>query len=261
MFSNIKWGWNSQRRIDQLKNIEPVQPFFLVEAIDLSKCMTFIDVGANIGGYSLIVAKNSKVKEIIAYEPSIKACKLFALNASRNNCTVDIRSSVVSNESGIVSFGVVSALSGANAISDGENAHKFRSKINANSVKLDEDVGEIIAPIAIKIDVEGNEQKVLDGAVQILKHPCLIQVESFNDGVQLPSDYRLLTNIGPDYFYTNIVDLDCKEIYMKAANRMVHSNSSSPIASITFGDFSLVVKGKIYRRVKKIIRSILGLNF
>jgi FkbM family methyltransferase len=152
-----------------------------------------LDIGANVGFYSLIASKIvGDGGMVYAFEPSaINLSYLkrhFDLNACHNAIIVE---GAVSNSNGLVYF------------SDGED--KATGSINRGDAgtlvpvfPLDELVGKHIikAPTVMKIDVEGGEFDVLNGAMRILKdnHPTIF-LSTHNIAVRKEC-IDLLTSLG-----------------------------------------------------------------
>lgn len=123
-----------------------------------------VDVGANIGIYSVFMGKIAYNGEIIAFEPISLNQKILALNLNLNELNnVDLRNCVVADKKGPVSFSVSvdSAYSSILSTSRKQDKHT----ISAQASTLDEELKNIKKPIGlIKIDVEGAELLVLKGA-------------------------------------------------------------------------------------------------
>ena len=67
----------------------------------LSERYYFIDVGANIGIYSLISSQNNNCKKVIAFEPQQLMSQCLNTSLTLNNITnVDVYNIAISNESG-----------------------------------------------------------------------------------------------------------------------------------------------------------------
>ena len=134
------------------------------------KCLspgdTAIDIGANIGAYSLAFAKwVGDTGRVLAVEPSPEAYRglttLLGLNGVEG--TVTTLNVAVTDEIGEVSF-VESGASGSNHVAD--SAEQLSNEcITVPSTTVDTLVKtHAIRPKLIKIDVEGHELDVLKGA-------------------------------------------------------------------------------------------------
>lgn len=130
---------------------------------------TFVDVGGWYGPWSLWMAK--KADRVVVFEPNPGVADVLS-NALPSNATL-IRSAV-SREDGHATLSVPAGGRGTEGraslgvVSDSDHAHEV------DTVRLD---GLQLPDVRlIKIDVEGHEQAVLEGAAELLKdqHPVLV---------------------------------------------------------------------------------------
>jgi len=125
----------------------------------------FVDVGANIGIWSRPMMQHFKTT--VSYEPSQQNLECLKNNIPRG---IDLREKAVANFQGIAAFHQAGKNCG-----DGKLC---RPGINASYdvpvVKLDDE--QLTNVDLIKIDVQGWEYEVLQGAVSIIKqyHPWII---------------------------------------------------------------------------------------
>jgi FkbM family methyltransferase len=137
----------------------------------------FVDVGAHIGSYAIPIAK--KAQKVIAFEPNKYTFELLTKNIALNHLTnIEVYNIAVSKKRGAVSF-MYENQSSYSRIIDGEqsmnvtviedakgydnnNIHLVNT-IDLDSVLLKEDRIDWI-----KIDVEGHELDVLEGAMQTI---------------------------------------------------------------------------------------------
>lgn len=139
----------------------------------------FFDIGANIGIYSLFYAK---VKEgnVYSFEPSVFNLRQLAKNISINKFSerITIVSSPLSESTGVATFTNESTDEGgalsAFGVEYGHDGEPIKSKINYSVVGFSLDdlfeknvLTEI--PSLIKIDVDGIEHLILNGASKTLK--------------------------------------------------------------------------------------------
>lgn len=135
----------------------------------LNESDLFVDIGANVGVYSILasgVAKSSS----IAIEPSTITSELLRENIKINNLENKIShvKCIVGNETKKIAF---------TAGKDATNRVALSSEKNINTELLDIDTLDNIlndkSPKAIKIDVEGFEVNILKGASKVLQNPDL----------------------------------------------------------------------------------------
>ena len=137
-----------------------------------------IDIGANVGSVSLLVA--DRIDGAILFEPNPVAAARARENLAINNLSFDVHELAVSDIQGTVEFEDAGGANPCNRTVIG-----FESKIRTRTVSrvtLDEFLSRravTSAISAVKIDVEGHENAVIRGMKQLLKHerPRLIMFE------------------------------------------------------------------------------------
>lgn len=179
---------------------------FLIKQINNYRIKKFYDIGANCGYYSLFVAYKIEDIKIISFEPNEEASTKFAKTLKINSDLakkIDLKKYGLSNSSGkfkmqsMVKFGYAQT-GGASVINDNyiESNH-----ISSGEFKIgDEEIKLINDKIAMKIDVEGHELKVLKGLKKtLIQNKCFIQIEIFEKNFLIVNDY--LNSIGYKLFY------------------------------------------------------------
>lgn len=152
----------------------------------------FMDIGANIGIYSIAAAlRMGERGRVYAFEPH----KVNALSLLRNiqanglGGRIDVFSCALSDHEGMLDFNYASLSSASTASQLGHRrvpgtSEEFvpvaAEKVFAASVDRLIERGSIVAPDLVKIDVDGNEIAILRGMRQLLrseKRPRALQVE------------------------------------------------------------------------------------
>lgn len=130
---------------------------------------TFVDVGANVGLVTLLVA--DKIGHAILFEPSPLAAKLAQENLEMNQLPYEVLPVALSDAVGTVEF----ENSGASSVN--RTVEGFKTSLPTVSVRrttfdqfLQERPGPLPPIDAVKIDVEGHENAVLRGMKEFLKH-------------------------------------------------------------------------------------------
>ena len=185
----------------------------------------FIDIGANCGIYSFMIASYFENLKILAFEPNIEAfnkfnktlegniklfknIKIFNFGLSDKKSRLKMRS--------LVKHGYIQT--GGSTIHDG-NTYK-----NVDIYKADFEIGDqklnlSNSNISIKIDVEGHEINVLLGLKQLLtKNNCILQIELFDESFEQANNFLIdnnfkkisenksdPNNIYKNYFYSNMI--------------------------------------------------------
>lgn len=136
--------------------------------------MTFVDVGANIGVYSLIAAKLVGTSgKVFCFEPNSENCRLIMLSAFRNNFqNVFVYPFALADKTG---SGFFSTHIGSNGglISDTPESLSNPSCVVVPTLRLDDVINFKVD--CIKIDVEGAEGLVSQGAMRLIEtwHPMI----------------------------------------------------------------------------------------
>jgi len=130
----------------------------------------FIDVGANIGYYSLLAASVIKKGKIFAFEVEKRALNNFYENINLNKLEdkIEVIEKLVSDKDGYERF-IVSTESEVSRIVGG--SQKSKDFLRFPCIKLDSFAKEenISFIDFLKVDVEGAEYKVLKGAEELLR--------------------------------------------------------------------------------------------
>lgn len=170
-----------------------------------------IDVGANIGYYTLIFANLvGKTGKVIAFEPETKNFELLKKNIAINKLTnVVLEQKAVSNKTGKVKLFLANSGIVGHHINPKEGTENF---IEIDSISLDDYLqkNDFTTKIDfLKIDVEGAELKVLEGAKTILQNQNLKIFTEFNReairklGMDPKYFLSLLTNYDFKFFLPN----------------------------------------------------------
>ncbi len=130
---------------------------------------TFVDVGANIGWYSLHVAAADPTARVYAFEPVPSSVAWLRagveLNGLRN---VELVPMAVSNRTADIVLYVDEAIAGAASAAPSGAGDELRG-IACRAIRLDDFARERnVAPDVIKLDIEGGELAALEGAAGIL---------------------------------------------------------------------------------------------
>lgn len=157
-----------QRRMFIKKNHEPETEIHLINFLKQSKC--FLDIGANVGYFTLLAKSVNPQIKVYAFEPNPNNVKKIKENVELNHFTnIVITSDCLSNSLGEVSFSVPPVNeSGWGRITNDHLPLENFIHIKAKSITLDSLIENNFfkndIPDLIKIDVEGNEFKILQGA-------------------------------------------------------------------------------------------------
>lgn len=241
MYNDFLWSEASRERIAILKKYEPLQPFFLVALAQEAECGTFLDVGANVGVYSVFMSSLATMKRILAFEPTPASIAEIRRNISLNGLDdrVEVHDKAVSSRGSTVSFGIVDTISGANSIisTSIHEAARIQREVTVECITLDSLNIRSDLPICFKIDVEGHEMDVLRGAEALLRScRAVLQFENYDQGDRSLFDllesygYRQVAHLGPDHYVSNMPQFDDKgaviPVFERACQMMIDFNHS-----------------------------------
>src|SRR6266446_7116032 len=132
----------------------------------------FLDVGANIGAYTILAARVCRARAL-AFEPDPGTARALRRNIAINHLSAlaDVRESAVGGIRGQIAFTV--GLDTMNRV-----ARPDEKSARLVSIRRLDDIPEAAAPTLIKLDVEGYEEQVLSGASRVLGSPSLLAVQS-----------------------------------------------------------------------------------
>lgn len=148
---------------------EPITTLVLKELVQPGD--TFLDVGANIGFYSLVVATTQPKVRVIAFEPNPKVHALLRKNVQANNLQqITCENAAMSDTVGTATLYLSRSDHSASLKADFEESST--GSIAVPLLTLDAYLTTLkrtpATRLVIKIDVEGNEDAVLHGARETL---------------------------------------------------------------------------------------------
>lgn len=129
------------------------------------KPFMLLDIGANIGLYSLLAARSRNGRRIIAFEPDPVSAEYLRRNARLNHARIDVVEAAVSDSSRTESLLASPNHSGASRLAgagDGPTSVRVRT---LSGVDLEDLLGDppLGADVIVKLDVEGHEYPALAG--------------------------------------------------------------------------------------------------
>jgi FkbM family methyltransferase len=158
---------------------------FLLHALQPTE--TFVDVGANIGAYTILASKVVQ-SHSIAFEPLPETANRLKdqIHVNRIESIVDVRNMGVGDKKGALFF--TNNNDTVNKVSlAGESENTTRVEVGTLDTELTEDVQYFF-----KIDVEGFEYNVLEGGSKILSSPNVsaIIIELNDSGEEFGHSYE-----------------------------------------------------------------------
>jgi FkbM family methyltransferase len=194
------------RQIAFYDDFESEQIAYLLENIRRYGCTNFIDIGANIGFYSVHVAIETSVSRLIAFEPDPRNFDHLRANLFLNalSTRAEVHRVAISDRAGKIAF---------NTFPDAGQSHVANGggDTQIDAVRLDDVLVMEGAALAIKIDIEGHEIVAVDGMRALLaRNNCLIQAEVYPANLGrfraalTDLGYREIHAIGHDHYFTNV---------------------------------------------------------
>ena len=182
VFENDDIGWRLRWRLGFEKN-EIKWLLSFLNPNDL-----FVDVGANLGLYTILAARVLSQGRVVAFEPAPLVGSLLRLNVLLNNLrNVTLKSEALSDQVGQASFSVA-VDSGFSSLRGTERKETFEV-LTVDVTSLDVALANIgRAPAVIKVDAEGAESMIIRGATSTLtndkKRPRALLVECNDDNLR-----------------------------------------------------------------------------
>ncbi len=161
----------------------------LSDCVDRYECRCAIDVGANIGVYTIPLAKNPKLTTVHAFEPDPRNYAQLLANTFLNGVweNVSAHNIALSSESADAElhisrtardFDAGKRNTGTASLVMNEKRHD--GSVTVRTERLDDVIDIEGESIVVKIDVEGHEVEVLAGMERTLAdNGCIVQVETF----------------------------------------------------------------------------------
>ncbi len=203
------WRHSLDKKV-ALQLYEHDQITYLGKMLDRITPDIFLDIGAHAALYSIVMKIRHPSLEVHAFEPDrTNLCQLYAnLFVNKLQSGITVHEHGLSDMAGRVSFDTSEETS-----SRGTRRISSTGNIEIQVKRLDDVLTATGRIAAIKIDVEGHECQVLDGAREFLTaNQCFLQIESSGDSlVRLKEKmtalgYRLVVTLN-DHFFTNITRL------------------------------------------------------
>ena len=200
------WRHSLDKKV-ALELYEYDQITYLTQALDRIRPDQFIDIGSHAALYSIVAKTHLPDLEVHAFEPDrTNLCQLYAnLFVNRLQTQVNVYEHGLSDSIGSVSFDTSEETS-----SRGTRRISSSGNITIQVKRLDDVLTSSGRTVASKIDVEGHECQVIDGASTFLRaNKCFMQIESAPEhfsvlkGKMDALGYRHVHTLS-DHFFTNI---------------------------------------------------------
>jgi len=172
----------------------------------------FLDIGANLGYYSLLVASQCPEAKIYSFEPDRQNFHLFTTSIIYNQFQhlISPYRLAVSNQDKTIVLSNLGNQGNYGARFTANTEEDLRPHVHGKNpyyeeivaVSLDEFLPEIQLDV-VKIDIEGHEPFAIQGMIKLLQKNRPVIFAEF-----APSNLRLLGKIAPDKFLELFTNLD-----------------------------------------------------
>ena len=179
---------STEAELDQLVWLEPTTMSWLDRTLEDDSVL--FDVGANIGYYSLYALHTRPSCKVVAFEPAPMNFHRLLLNFELNGLSAaSVFPFALSNRECLSTFGYQSLAPGASS-QTGAHAGGVSGGVVSGTYTLTldgvvEKSGDVPAPTHLKLDVDGHEPKILEGAAGCLSNPKLehLAIETTAEGL------------------------------------------------------------------------------
>lgn len=280
MYQNMQWNPPSQERLKISQKNEPIQPFFFLELERRLRPSTILDIGANIGLYSIFAAAHSSNPEIHAFEPAPHAFTNLKQNLILNDMQERITAHQIaaSDRHALLDFGIVNSLSGKNSVLNTtiHDHNNFRYQTSVTCAPIDSLLTKKNQTLLIKIDVEGHENNVLSGMLQLLsQNSVVLQIEDYGilDHEKLNQlNLQYLLKIGADVYFTNSPNIT-RELALnqleaaigqfiaeRRQSTLPTTRTTKPLRLKLGKNISLQITGHLARDIRRLSKKLCGVD-
>lgn len=212
--NGLRWLLNRKNRVDRkviCGGYEREQFAYLAGKMKERGCDVFLDIGANFGLYAVQVAAAGLAEKVHAFEPDPRNHAQLQANTYLNGLAARISCHPValSDRAGRVTFELYPQKStGQSRVQMAPSQEAGVETISVAAARLDDILPLQGQRLFMKIDVEGHEKEMLQGAGNILRgNDCFLQIEAW-PGKELALEeqmrgmgYRRLNVISQDHYY------------------------------------------------------------
>ena len=196
-----RFGRSSLGRLEITYDYETSAIFSFRDIASVINATEILDIGANIGVYSIYCSSLPSIETIWAFEPAPAAFDQLVENIKLQDQGQKIQAQKIaaSDSAGSVAFRIVSEMSGANRIITHADQGQ---QILVQSERIDALISLQGRSVAVKIDVEGHEPNVLSGMRNLLiQNDCYLQIECL-DSEKLATVKGFLNSINYSYLFS-----------------------------------------------------------
>lgn len=200
-------------RLDITYIYEHAQVRSLYRIADRVHATRFLDIGANIGVYAVFLGGLPAITRIDAFEPAPETFLLLEENRSlQQRDGLSVHRIALSDHEGIIEFAIYGDLAGNNAVLETSVHGRAPDRVERVDCRtLDQVTVSRGETFVCKIDVEGHEIEVINGAKEYLKgNRGVLQIECFPRhrkalrALMADLGYRHVFRAQSDLYFTNL---------------------------------------------------------
>ena len=165
--------------VDGLYEVDELEALSKILGLSAMRNSIALDIGANIGNHSIYFSRF--FSKVIAFEPNPKTYRLLDIN-TEDISNIEVKKVGLSDKKDILNFRIDKTNWGASRITGEDLSHDASSFINVHVESLDDVLSDQISRIELmKIDVEGHELRVLQGAKNTIEQhkPIILFEEAY----------------------------------------------------------------------------------
>jgi len=163
----------------------------------------FVDIGANIGYYTLLAARRlGREGRVIAFEPNPVSLKVLLLNTAPEGDTIRVYPFAVSDREGFLSLMRIVSIASSKHVAEDEL--RYPSDVGLTyAVRLDDVLRDEPRIDVLKCDIDGHDYRAIQGGLATLARTRPVVFAEFN-----PGTLRSFSEIDPVEYLRLFVGLD-----------------------------------------------------
>jgi FkbM family methyltransferase len=163
----------------------------------------FVDVGANVGYYTLLAARQvGRTGRVIAFEPNPASLKLLLLNTLTEGDTVRVFPFAVSDREGFLSLMRIGSIASSKRVTEEELRYPSDVALTY-AVRLDDALRDERRIDVLKCDIDGHDYRAMQGGLVTLARTRPVVFAEFN-----PGTLRSFSEIAPLEYLQLFTGLD-----------------------------------------------------
>lgn len=192
---------------------EPIEIDYLLSITGRQQFDVFLDIGACFGLYSQVIAANTQIPTLHAFEPDSQNARLLERISQLNGTNDRIRlwKYGVSDVDSTAVMRRQADCVGNSSIIAAADQGSGEGDSTVELICLDDRLDYADKKLLIKMDVENHERYALKGMASLLRNNhVFLQVEIFDDNFPLVDDFlrqvglRQVKRIRTNYYYSNL---------------------------------------------------------